>query len=56
MELIPLSKSIYAKRTVPHSGSGAGLMRNTLIDCLRYLDEAGVTRSLHRDVKGISRL
>ncbi len=34
----------------------AGLMRNTLIDYLRYLDEAGVTRSLHRDVKGITRL
>lgn len=34
----------------------AGIMRNTLIDYLRYLDEAGVTYSLHRDAKGITRL
>jgi predicted AAA+ superfamily ATPase len=34
----------------------AGLMRNTLVDYIRYLDEAGVTRSLHRDAKGITRL
>ena len=34
----------------------AGIMRNTLIDYLRYLDEAGVTHSLHRDAKGITRL
>lgn len=34
----------------------AGIMRNTLIDYLRYLDEAGVIHSLHRDAKGITRL